>query len=244
MDKELLIPRVSDAVSRTYKTNVPSFLGFLNEEEAALIEAYLKKQNIKHTFFGGFDEAVRRYLGVLPDWCEECEFPITAVSFSFKECYPLSHRDFLGALMSLGITRECVGDILIEKGRAVVFLSSDIAQFVVSQISKVGNVGVDISVGFSLPLPNFGEKREFSETVASLRLDNIVAAICSVSRSEAVRLIEEKKVSISGVMQEKTSKLISEGDKISIRGKGFFEISDCNTLSKKGRIILKYQKYV
>ena len=243
MDRELLIARVEDACRRTYKTSTPSFLGFLNEEGLA-VHNHLKKQNIKHSFFGGFDGANRRYLGILPDWCEECEFPITAVSFAFRDCYPLSHRDFLGALMSLGITRECVGDILVEKGRAVAFLSRDIAPFVISQTAKVGNVGVDLKEGFSLPLPEFGEKAEFSETVASLRLDNIVAALCSVSRSEAVRLIEEKRVSISGILQEKTSKTVSEGDKISIRGKGFFEISDCGTLSKKGRIILKYQKYV
>ena len=244
MDRELLLARAEDIADRAYKAATPSFLGFLNEEEVAIVSAHLKKQNIKHIFFGGFEEAVRRYLCCLPDWCEECEFPITAVSFAFRDCYPLSHRDFLGALMSLGITRECVGDILIEKGRAVAFLSRDIAPFAISQIEKVGNVGVDLKEGFSLPLPGFSEKAEFCETVASLRLDNIVAALCSVSRSEAARLIEEKRVSISGILQEKVSKTVSSGDKISIKGKGLFEILDSSSLSKKGRIILKYQKYV
>lgn len=244
MDREYLLARAEDASCRAYKTNVPSFLGFLSEEEVAIVSAHLKKQNIKHVFWGGFSEATRRYLCCLPDWCEEPDFPITAVSFTFKECYPLSHRDFLGCLMSLGITRECVGDILIEKGRAVAFLSADIAGFAMSQISKVGNVGVDIKEGFVVPLPGFGEKAEFCETVASLRLDNVVAALCGASRNEAAKLIEDKKVSLSGVLQEKLSKTVSSGDKISIRGKGFFEIADCSSLSKKGRIILKYQKYV
>lgn len=244
MDREFLLARAEDTASRTYKGNMPCFLGFLTEEEAAITETFLRKQNIKHSFFGGFGEAARKYLACLPDWCDECDFPITAVTFSFKECYTLSHRDFLGSLMSLGITRESVGDILVEKGRAVVFLSRDISPFVLSQTEKVGSVGVKLKEGFELPLPNFGKKEGFTATVASLRLDSVVAALCGVSRNEAVSIIEEKRVSVSGLLQEKISKLISPSDKISIRGKGFFEITDCTGVSKKGRIILKYDKFI
>ena len=244
MDRELLLARAEDTANHTRLRDIPCFLGFLTEEEASIIAAYFKSKGINHSFFGGFPEAERRYLACLPSWCIECDFPIVGISFSFKECYTLSHRDFLGALMSLGITRECVGDILVEKGRAVVFLNKDMAPFVVSQIEKVGNVGVDVQVGFSFPLPSFGKKQEFVSTVSSMRLDNVVCALCGVSRNEAAKLIEDKRVSVCGIVQEKLSKTVSNGDRISVRGKGFFTVVDCTDLSKKGKIILKYEKFI
>ena len=71
-------------------------------------------------------------------------FPICGIEFSFRKCDRLTHRDFLGSLMSLGIERETVGDILVEDGRAVVFVKAELSDYVKSQISKVGRVGVKV----------------------------------------------------------------------------------------------------
>lgn len=244
MDRQILLARAEDTADKCEKASAPAFLGFLTEEESALIAAFFGSKKIKFGFFGGFDDAARKYLACLPDWCEDTVYPITAVTFTFRECDVLSHRDFLGALMGLGISRECVGDILVEKARAVAFLSHEIAGYVLSQIKKVGSVGVKCEEGYSYPLPQFGKRVEACCTVSSLRLDNVVSAICSISRNEAAQLLEEKKVSLCGLTIQKTTKLVSSGDKISIRGKGVFYITDTESLSKKGRIILKYEKFI
>ena len=65
----------------------------------------------------------------------------------------LSHRDILGSLMALGIKRETVGDILIEEGRAVVFVCGDVKEYILNQVEKIGRVGVDMTEGCSFPLP-------------------------------------------------------------------------------------------
>ncbi len=245
MQGDILIDRARDAVLIAERTCAPHFIGFLTAEEKATLSKTLGGENI--SFYGGYEEAERCFFAALPEWCEKENreiFPIEAITLSFKGEYALSHRDFLGTLMSLGIKRECAGDILIEKGRAVVFLSRDILEFVMLNLTKVGGVGVTLKKGFDTPLPGLGLLRDFSDTVSSLRLDCVVSALAGVSRAVACQMIEAGLVLQNGVPAEKITKSVWQNDKITIRGKGKFIVADVNDKSKKGRIILKYKKYV
>lgn len=243
MDSKLIVARVNDLKQISNKTNIPKFMGFLTSQETAVAIKQFS-QDERYCIFGGYEDAERVMLGVLPEWCDDPYFPISAVTFRYRECDTLSHRDFLGSLMALGITRESVGDILVEKGRAVVFVDEDVEKFVLTQISKVGNVGVEICEGFTVPLPQQSQKQSFSTTVASTRVDAVVASLCNVSRSTATQKINDGYVSINSVCVGKTTAIVKCGDKITIRQKGRFEITSCDGHSKSGRIILKYDKYV
>lgn len=243
MDNELLHARINDLATLCDKTNAPKFLGFLNPTQAALAQKQLGN-NVKHSFYGGYNTAERTILCFMPNWCEAPVFPITALTISYRKCDKLAHRDFLGALMALGITREKVGDILVEDGRTVVFVCSDLADFICSQVFKIGSVGVTITQGFNEPLPTCGKREECSTTLASMRLDSVVAAICNVSRSDAATRICDGLVFINSIACEKSTRIISAGDVVTVRQKGRFEILSCDEFSKKGRIILKYSKYI
>ena len=244
MDSHLFSSRVLDTFEICERSGIPKFLGFLNEEEAATADAILQKQKARFQFFGGYEEAGRQMLCCYPEWCDNPSFPICAVTFSFRGCDKLSHRDVLGSLMSLGLTRESVGDILVEQGRAVVFLVKEIAAHVKEQTRKIGSVGVASQDGFTLPLPGQGELADFSDTIASARLDCVVSALAGSSRSKAVNLIESGLVTVNSFLSDKATKLVQNGDVISVRGKGKFIISSLNEFSKKGRIIIKYKKYI
>lgn len=243
MKNELYLARVGDLVSLSEKTSVPHFMGFLSEEEAAIAKQFLKSQHIKHTFFGGYENAGRTMLCCMPEWCDLPVFPITAVTYVFNSSYKLSHRDFLGALMSLGITRESVGDILTEDGRAVVFLKDKILDFVLTQIDKVGRVGVLATIGFESPLPVSSELINCIDTVSSMRLDCVVSTVCKISRSMACDFIENREVLVNSLVTDKITKTLQEGDSLTVRGKGKFFIVSASDRSKKGKIILNYSKY-
>lgn len=243
MDNNLLSARIDDLKCLCEKTAVPKFIGFLTAEEATVAVNGFKNGG-KYILFGGYDGAERVMLGVLPDWCEEPVFPIKAISFTYRNCDVLSHRDFLGALMALGIARETVGDILTEPGRTVVFVTSDIAKFVLSQIKKIGSVGVTVNEGFTEPLPNANRKQSFSVTVASTRLDCVVAALCTMSRSVAAEYIADGFVAVNSLSVVKPTVSVKQNDKVTVRKRGKFEITSCDEYSKKGRIILRYDKYV
>ena len=245
MKRNLLAPRVRDAVRLCETSSMPRFIGFLTAEEAAEAVGAIRGLNCKYELFGGYDNAERVFFGVFPDWCEDKSsfWPIEAVTFTFRGQDKLSHRDFLGALMSLGITRETVGDILIEEGRAVVFLNRDILSAVLDGIEKIGRVGVTLKVGFIEPLPGASLMTEITETVASMRLDSVVAALLKTSRSRAVALIEEGLVSLNSIATAKTTRIVNSGDKLTVRGYGKFIIESAKDRTKKDRIVLIAKKY-
>ena len=243
MEPDIIKARVGDCLNLCLKTGVPKFLGFLSADEAAQAGQCLSCTDTKYKFFGGFDLAERTFLGVFPDWADETDFPISAVTFTFPAAYRLSHRDFLGALMSLKLSRECVGDILVGEGVAVAFLSETVAPHVLTEVKKVGAVGVKTAPGIPDVLPEVSKKVMLSDTVASARLDCVVAAVTNTSRGKAAEYIADGRVCVNSAVCQKATKLISAGDSITVRGKGRFSVESLSDRSKKGRIILVYGKF-
>lgn len=244
--ENLLIAKVKDALRLSSTTDVFKAVGFLTPAESALIRVMPELKGEKYAFYGGYEDAERVFFIALPYWCDDPEQTgaIESHTFTYRKCDKLSHRDFLGALMSLGITRECVGDILCEEGRTVVFTASSVSNYIFSQMEKVGNVGVKIESGFNYPLPGLSQLKEFTATIASLRLDNIVAALLSTSREKAKEIIIDKRVSVDSVLCDKITAAPSACAKISVKGVGRFVLCESDSLTKKGRIVLKYKKYV
>lgn len=244
METSLFIARVRDTAEICMRTARPKFFGFISEEQAVLARKCLGSAGCEYSFFGGYDAAGRVMLGCFPEWDEAREFPISAVTFSYRKTDELKHRDFLGSLMALGISRESVGDILIENGRAVAFVTDEISDYIITQLFKIGRVGVTCKSGFTLPLPQSDALADFSDTVSSLRLDCVVSALGGFSRSAAAELIGSGLVTLNSEICEKTVKAVSEGDILNIRGKGKFIIGSLDSRTKKNRIIIKYQKYI
>lgn len=244
METELLIARISDTIEICERTKKPKFFGFLSLEQTVLSQRFLENQSVSYRFFGGYDGAQRVMLGCFPDWAEDFSFPITAITFSFRKSDTLSHRNFLGSLMALGLKREAVGDILVENGRAVVFLATEIKEYVLNQISKIGRTGVTLNEGYSLPLPQSNKMVEVTDTIASNRLDCVVSSVSSVSRGVANELIEQGLVSVNSVVCQKPTKLIVEGDVLTVRGKGKFTVCSLSGKTKKQRTVLVFKKYI
>lgn len=236
--------RIRDMVELCEKTNRPKFLGFLSEEQVAFADKMSELKRVKHSFFGGYEGAGRLMLGCFPDWADEMEFPISPLTIRYRSVDRLTHRDFLGSLMALGLKRETIGDILIEEGRAVLFLTDEIADYVASQLEKVGRVGVALSKDFELPLPDVQKMVECSQTIPSARLDCVVAALAGISRGHAAEKIEQSAVCVNSVVAEKATRKIVDNDVISIRGSGKFKIVSAEDVTRKNRIVLRYKKYI
>ncbi len=244
MEGELFVARIGDTADICKKTSKPKFLGFLSAEQAVLATQIVSKFDVDFKLFGGYLDAERLILGCFPDWMEEREFPICAITFNFRKADKLQHKDFLGSLMALGIKRETVGDILIEDGRAVAFVVDEIADYAIREITKIGRTGVTLEKGFNEPLPQKSTLKCFTETVASLRLDCVVSAVAKISRTAAVQKINDGLVAVNSVTAEKHTKLIADGDILTVRGSGRFVIEATSDRTRKDRTILKYKKYV
>ena len=142
-DDKQLIARLNNGIDLCLTRQKPYFMSFMSERKQALLVSELKKAYFdNYLFFGGYDDSERKMLGLFFDEPSTSMFPICGIEFSFRKCDRLTHRDFLGSLMSLGIERETVGDILVEDGRAVVFVKTELSDYVKSQIQKSAEFGV------------------------------------------------------------------------------------------------------
>ncbi len=244
MDSELLYARIKDTADICERTSKCKYLGFLSAEQAAAAKKYLEKRSLNYGFFGGYESAQRVMLGCFPDWVTEEEYPISAVTFLFRKSDTLAHRDVLGSLMGLGLTRDSVGDILIGEGKAIVFLSEDITDYVITQTEKIGKTGVKCINGFEGELPESDKLAEFSTTIASERLDCVVAALCGISRGLALEKISQGLVSVNSFVTDKITLSVNKDDVITVRGKGKFIVSSLNNRTRKNRLVLNYKKYV
>ncbi len=242
----LFIARVQDAIRLCTLRNQPKFIGFLDETSAAVALPIAQKSGVEYLFFGGHGDAERTILGFFPPGIAPSVdgFPIRAVRFSYRAVDRPQHRAVLGALMHCGIERDTVGDILIDDTYAVAFVHSNVSRHILEQVKSIGSTGVTADIYTGDILPSAGECAECSDTISSERLDCVVAALAKCSRTEACTQIEQGRVFVNGLPQDKITKRVFEGEKITIRGKGKFIIQSLTQRTKKGRIILNYKKYI
>ncbi|WOC31324.1 MULTISPECIES: YlmH/Sll1252 family protein [Caproicibacterium] len=249
MDTEdtVLQAKIRDAVRLAQNGGGAHFVGFLDERGAALAKAAAAAERFSdYLLWGGFAEAERVCFGAFPTWMPPSAeaFPIQTVTADYRSCDKLTHRDFLGTLLAAGVSREVVGDILPEAGRCVFFLRRETADFLLTQIEKVGRVGVKFSMGARLPLPPAHTYAPFSATVASARLDCVAAACLGLSRGKTLELLRSGAVQVDHVSTVDADFPVHDGALLSVRGKGRFRIDAVSQPTAKGRLRLKGRKFI
>lgn len=231
---------IGDLISSSQKHFCVKYSGFLTEREQQLALTAANSIGIKCSFFGGYTDASRKIFAA--GEVSDEEYPLTAITFFFRKQDNLTHRDFLGALMSLGIKRNLIGDIKVGQGDAIIFVSSTAAALILDEVRKIGNVGVKAAEGICADL----SPQEFEIlplTIPSLRIDAVVSAVCGISRKRASSLISSGSVVLNGVQIDNTSKIIDIDEIFSIKGFGKYILSEIGSLTKKGNIHIIIKKY-
>lgn len=242
-EDKLLVRHILDIAERSKRSYRALYSTFLDDRQLAMCEAALKSNKAEDFKpLGGYDGAERQVIAFGLSHDEYSEPPFSAVVFNYPADRELSHRDFLGSLMALGIKRELLGDILVGKGRTAVFVMNA-ALPLVMEMTKVGSCGVKITDDFTEDDIPEQEYDEIHSTVASLRLDAVVATAFRISRDKAAELIRQKGVNHNRVMTFSPSDRVSEGDRFSVRGFGKFALSEIGGQSKKDRIFITVRKY-
>ncbi len=243
-EERFLAAHISDLQRLSAKSGVPRFSAFLNEREAVVAVRAVKG---RPEFFGGYDGAARTVCGFFEDtYAEEMPhedlFPVRAVTFSFRERDNPTHRDFLGALLALGIKRELLGDILVAEDYAVVFCH-ETAEDMIFHVDKVGRVGVSAAKGVAKPLPEIKTKK-IDASVSSLRLDCIVSAAVNISREKSAALIKSGQVNADFSPCLNASAEMSEGTIISVRGSGRYRLSEIAGETRRGRLRVVIEEFI
>lgn len=183
----------------------------------------------------------------LPDaLCYEFFYPFSILRIrplnpKFSE--ELSHRDYLGAILNLGIERCKIGDILVEDREAVVFVSENMADFLAENLTRIRHTSVMAQIEAQQEFQYEPSFEEIRGTVASVRLDSLLALAFSSSRSRLSGLIEGKKVFVNGRLIVSNGYRLKEGDIISVRGMGKFRYEGVLSETRKGRSYVEVRKY-
>lgn len=254
MDEEekLLTARFEDLAGRSYKNNIYTYLGFLSTTEQ---DIFLRDE--KHfayaspVLFGGSEICERKLLrfGSPEQFGYEEPWPLKAVCVTplmQKFADDLTHRDFLGAVLNLGIERQTVGDILIKPGVAVLFCVDAVAETVVKELTRVKHTSVATRILELDELDGAGFGVEFEtlrETVASLRADAVIAKMCGMSRTVAAEHFMAGYVTINGRLPLKYDMELKPGDVFTVRGHGKYIFDGVSGESRKGRLWAEVRRY-
>lgn len=248
-EDKVLLAKLWDKINSGLRKSIPANTCFLSLREQELSRFLFGDLEGLYAF-GGFEGCERKMLVYLPDYLDETylqdeDSPITCLRATFYEEDHLSHRDFLGALIGAGISRDAIGDILVGKGQCDFLVSAEIAPYILQNFAGAGRTKVKMQqISFqelSIPL---AEIKEIRDTLASLRLDSVLSSGFRVSRGAAVDYITAGRVSINGLPCEKPDKSVDEGATIRVRGMGKIQLKVVNGQTKKGRISVVIDRYM
>lgn len=273
---EILIAQTEDRIRRAYDRNMMTSGDFLDmHQKKVLTDRFMTRSlPVKMVFYGGYADAERCIPVFLPEYIEwsgdyddvpeDLKELVSVIRVSApKGGRRLSHRDYLGSLLSLGIDRSVTGDILVREDSsggssdgmhggssgpgigADIIVMSDMAEFIEMNYTKAGRTDLSVS-RHSIDELYIGEIKTVKkrDTVASLRLDSVVSSAFSLSRAKAAEQIRRGLVSVNSMEAVKPDMEIDEGDKIVLRGSGKVLLSEVGGRSRKDRICITFDIYV
>ncbi len=261
-EDKILVAKYEDKVRQCSENSMITCTCFLDMRERSVIASHLSPQSeAKTVFYGVFNDAERNAAVLLPYYIDasDCEAlqkyfsenpddnPLAVIEVE-KDRFskPLSHRDYLGALMALGIKREITGDIIVTENGCRIAVLAHMATFIAENLCKAGRGTLKAKVASPLCVAS-AEKTagiEDSFTVSSMRLDSVIKNAFNVSRADACKAIESGLVFVNDSECLKSDKKICENDKIVFRRKGRIIVKNCSGVSKKGRTIVIIKRFI
>lgn len=242
--------RLTELADKAYNNSQYLFTSFLSLSEQDIY--YKMEREISHvpiTMFGGTNDCERVMIRFGNE--ELCgyneEFPIVCIQISpiiekFGEV--LSHRDYLGALMNLGIERSTLGDIIIIEKTAYLFCTEKMASYIIENLDQVRHTHMKCEIAKDIPESTITKLERKSCIVNSERADSVISKVFNLSRSQSVELFRQKKVFINGRLNENNSGSLKPEDRISVRGFGKMIYKGLSYETKKGKLSVDVDIYI
>lgn len=240
-DNEKLIEmrKVLDKIENVLNNHTVESTDFLDPYEGYLAKSILHRfDDIQYFESGGLPSCERRIFSIAPDYLHENDLKSNLTYLRINgDIQGLSHKDYLGAVLNLGIKRSKIGDILLQDDYTDIIVKDEISNFILFNLEKVANKKVEITeihqVDLKEPELNFKEVNKF---LPSLRLDVVLSNIYNLSRTESMNIIKSGNVKVNWEPIDKSSKELEVGDTISTRGYGRAKLHSIDGISKKGNI--------
>ena len=250
-DDKMLLAGVDDKFGQCSRQYRITHTNFLDLRQRSLIEKHSKQMSLASSdvrleFYGGYEDAERTVAVFLPDYADICDCPLSVIRIKTPPGgRKLTHRDYLGSLTGLGIKRDMTGDILTYENGADIIVLDEISDFILLNYNKAGRTtlqpeAVELS---ELRIP---ESRTVTvkDTVASLRLDNVISSAFQISRAKAADAVRAGLVFVNSMQSEKPDMQVEEGVKLVLRGKGKAYLRQVGGRTRKDRIAVTIERFV
>ena len=255
MEKDdLLVKRIRELAALADRRSCVTFSDFLNLNEQNILHQTIQKFPwIKGETFGGYEGAERQISAFVPDAPayltdrSEPEYPIVCVRIdpvNARFAESLTHRDVLGALLNLGIDRAKTGDIALCEESWYLFCHSTLAPLICDELTRIRHTSVKCAVCSPSEFTYVPRTETVRGSVASVRLDSVIALAFHASRNSLLALIEEGKVFVNGKLITTNAYTLKEEDIVSVRGLGRFRYRKTVGQTKKGRCMVEIERYV
>ena len=254
-DDKILLAQVLDKVEMVEKKNKIEYTDFLDLAQIELVQKFINKIKLyNYMIYGGFEQAERKMFVIYPD-----KFNSVVVEKNLSNIVQIirielpddlkgkyTHRDYLGAVIKLGIERKKIGDIIVDQNGADIIVDKDIVKFLLDNLGSLTRFSKStISVQNIEDLrPVEIKKEELEIIVSSMRLDNVISDLARCSRNKALDIINTERVFINFECETKKTKQVKTGDMITIRGKGRFFVKEIVGQTRSGRTVIKIEKFV
>lgn len=245
---DVTLRHLLDLCRKSEKTGTWQYSGFLSPAEQDGLLTSREAAGFPYFLDGGYENAERKILAAGNE--EEAgppDLPVRVIAVrpkSDKYAEDLTHRDYLGAILGLGIERSLVGDIIVRDRRAWFFCLASAADMLASSLAQVRRTAVAAEITTAdVPelQPRYAPVRL---NVASERLDAVISAFAGISRGQADKLFAAGKVFVNGRMTEDRSTRLKEGDVLSVRGIGKAVYDGIEYETKKKRYQVRLRKLV
>lgn len=249
-DERRLMHRIEELCDLAYTRGIPRYTGFLSDREQVLAQAACNRAGfVAPHFWGGYDGAERCVLCLEPPdtWKEEPVAYLRLLAYTGPEKFP-THRDYLGAILGLGLDRACLGDLLQDPEDARVFYAmvlEDKQEFIALELTNAGRYSVKAEACDQLPQHLWrGTEHSMQETtVSSLRVDAVLAAMMHTSRTCAAEYIAAGRVEINHLPVHAAHEPVYTRDIFTVRGIGRFRLMEIGGKSRKDRIFISFFQY-
>lgn len=256
-EDKLLVSKVLDKLEFVQKKNSIETTDFLDMHQRTIAEKVLKSQKItNYICYGGYSNAERVMVIIYPEKLEDVfnnnQYDFNNIVRVIRVILPnemkgkYSHRDYLGAVIKVGLKREKVGDIIVNLDGADLIVSKDISKYIVDSFKELTRFSKSDIYEESIQKLNITEPKTevLNIIIPSMRMDSIVSELIRTSRSKALEIINAERVFVNSEVITKNSKMLKENDMITVRGKGRFKIIKILNSTKKGNLVLEVEKYV
>ena len=250
MNSEIIKNRLSELAKRAYEKQIYTYTDFLAMDEISVFLS-MKKQigYVPYTLFGGTCGCERQIVRFGSE--ELCgygeDMPIKIVKaepVNAKFAEKLTHRDFLGALLALGIDRQAVGDIIIKDSTAYIFCLENMAGYIAENFKQVRRTNITCSFAEGLPEDAALQLKEVTVQVSSERIDAVIAHVWHLSRGVSAELFGKELVYVNSALCLNSGKKPNEGDIISVRRMGRFIYNGVIGTTKKGKLNVSVSVYI